>query len=238
MIENIGELVVKPANESGGYGLADRQPGDGGRARRRRRGDRGRPAQLGGAADPVAVDGADAVRRSGRTRSSRATSTSGRSSSPAPPATSPPAGSHGWRCARARWSSTRRRAAAARTPGSSTAVRTSHSRAVATMSLGDALLSRVADRLTGARATSSAPRTRPRSSAPTPSSSSTSRGDVIARGSRCGGRRQRVAFDVRTSDDYVGRAARRSASWSPTGATRAASSAACALAAREPAHDA
>ena len=77
VIDNIGDLVVKPANESGGYGIADRQPGDGDRARRRDRGDRGRPAQLGRAADPLAVDGPDHRRRQ---RSSRATSTCGRSS--------------------------------------------------------------------------------------------------------------------------------------------------------------
>ena len=80
MLDNIGELVVKPANESGGYGLlignrATRAELDDAIAR-----DRGRPAQLGRAADPVAVDGADAVRRR---RSSRATSTCDRSSSPA-----------------------------------------------------------------------------------------------------------------------------------------------------------
>ena len=43
---------VKPANESGGYGIADRQPGHDRGAGDRRRGHRGRPAQLGRAADP------------------------------------------------------------------------------------------------------------------------------------------------------------------------------------------
>ena len=78
--------------------------------------DRGRSAQLGRPADPHAVA---PRRRCATARSSRATSTCGRSSSAASASTSPPAGSPASRCARARWSSTRRRAAAARTPGSS-----------------------------------------------------------------------------------------------------------------------
>ena len=53
-----------------------------------------------------------------RRRSSRATSICGRSRSPAPTPGCCPAASRGWRCARARWSSTPRRAAARRTPGS------------------------------------------------------------------------------------------------------------------------
>ena len=80
MIDHIDELVVKPANESGGYGLLI-----GNRATRSEldaahRAHRGRPAQLGGAADPVAVA---PCRRCATARSSRATSTCGRSSSAA-----------------------------------------------------------------------------------------------------------------------------------------------------------
>ena len=71
VIEHIDELVVKPANESGGYGLligdrATRSELDAHIAL-----DRGRSAQLGRPADPVVVDGADAVRRRDRTASRR-----------------------------------------------------------------------------------------------------------------------------------------------------------------------
>ena len=80
MLDHLRELVVKPANESGGYGLliGDRRQPD--RTGRRGCGHRGRPAQLGGPAHPLALDRADALRRRS---SSPATSTCGPSSCPA-----------------------------------------------------------------------------------------------------------------------------------------------------------
>ena len=79
VIDNIGELVVKPANESGGYGMLIGNRATAEERADRIAGHRGRSPQLGGAADPRPVDGADAHRRR---RSSPATSTCGRSSSP------------------------------------------------------------------------------------------------------------------------------------------------------------
>jgi hypothetical protein len=62
VLENIADLVVKPANESGGYGIMV-----GPHATRRRIAssppDREGPAQLHRAADPGPVDGADLHRR-------------------------------------------------------------------------------------------------------------------------------------------------------------------------------
>ena len=57
------ELVLKPANESGGYGLTIGSMATGRTARCRDRGGQGRPAQLGRPADPAALDRAHAVRR-------------------------------------------------------------------------------------------------------------------------------------------------------------------------------
>ncbi len=71
VIDNIGDLVVKPANESGGYGILIGNRATRGRAGRTHRRHRGRPAQLGGATDPHAVDRADAVRRRARAPSRR-----------------------------------------------------------------------------------------------------------------------------------------------------------------------
>ncbi len=94
-----------------------RQPGDRCPARAAGRGDRGRPPQLGRPADPPAVDGADAVRRRRRAAPRRPPSVhpqrgdvvrDGRRADPGGPAS------------RTRSSSTPRRAAAARTRGSST----------------------------------------------------------------------------------------------------------------------
>ena len=89
VLDNLRELVLKPANESGGYGIVignratDAQLAAAADAGRRR------PAQLGRPADPPALDGADAVRRRRRAAPRR----------PAPVhphrrarATSPPAG--------------------------------------------------------------------------------------------------------------------------------------------------
>ena len=87
--DNIGDLVVKPANESGGYGIVIGNRATATELADAIDGDRGRPAQLGRPADPLAVDRADA---SSTERSSRATSTCGRSSSPASAATSRRAG--------------------------------------------------------------------------------------------------------------------------------------------------
>ena len=67
VIDNIGDLVVKPANESGGYGILIGNRATPRRTGRRHRGDRGRPTQLGGAADPVTLDRADPRRRGHRT---------------------------------------------------------------------------------------------------------------------------------------------------------------------------
>ena len=63
VIEHAAELVLKPANESGGYGLTIGSAATRRATRSGDRGDQGRPAQLGGAADPQAVDRTDAVRR-------------------------------------------------------------------------------------------------------------------------------------------------------------------------------
>ena len=82
----------------------------------RRRG-RGRPPQLDRPAHRRAVDRAHAVRRPAGAAPHRPAA---RSSSRASGPTSPTAASPAWRCARARWWSTARRAAAARTRGSST----------------------------------------------------------------------------------------------------------------------
>ena len=101
VIDNIGELVVKPANESGGYGLlignqATREDLD-------RAGEAIEADPRNWVAQPILnlSTAPDVVR--GRA-SNRATSTCGPSSSPAPPATSPRAASRASRCARARWS--------------------------------------------------------------------------------------------------------------------------------------
>ena len=74
VLANLDELVVKPANESGGYGLFI-GPGRPRRSwRRPARRDRGRSPQLGGPADRRALDRADAVDGG---RSCPATSTCG-----------------------------------------------------------------------------------------------------------------------------------------------------------------
>ena len=69
VLDNLDELVVKPANETGGYGLFI---GDRGHRRaswrRSRAGVEADPAQLGGPADRLAVDRADPVRRRHRPR--------------------------------------------------------------------------------------------------------------------------------------------------------------------------
>jgi uncharacterized circularly permuted ATP-grasp superfamily protein len=64
VLANLDKLVVKPANESGGYGmLIGRRPAGG--AREIRRADTEGSAQLHRATYPVAVHRADAVRRDG-----------------------------------------------------------------------------------------------------------------------------------------------------------------------------
>ena len=89
MLDNLRELVIKPANESGGYGLVV--------------GDRATDEDLAGVARAIEADprrwvaqpilalstAPTLVRRAG---SRPATSTCGRSSSPGAPATSPAAG--------------------------------------------------------------------------------------------------------------------------------------------------
>ena len=99
VLAHLDELVLKPANESGGYGIVIGDRATPEELEAVAAADPCRPAQLGGAADPRPVDRADARRR----RASRlATSTCARSSSPASTATSPPAGSPASRCARVR----------------------------------------------------------------------------------------------------------------------------------------
>ena len=66
VIDNIGDLVVKPANESGGYGLLIGNRSTAGGAGGLHRGHRGRPSQLGGAADPEPLGGAHPHRRGHR----------------------------------------------------------------------------------------------------------------------------------------------------------------------------
>ena len=63
VLDNLRELVLKPANESGGYGILIGNRATDAQLAGPGRGDRGRSAQLGRPADPAAVDGADAVRR-------------------------------------------------------------------------------------------------------------------------------------------------------------------------------
>jgi uncharacterized circularly permuted ATP-grasp superfamily protein len=63
VLENIADLVVKPANESGGYGIMVGPHVDQATHRKFAPPDRKGPAQLHRAADPVPVDGADLHRR-------------------------------------------------------------------------------------------------------------------------------------------------------------------------------
>ena len=63
VLANIGDLVLKPANESGGYGIVIGNRASSGGTGGRRSGHSGRPSQLGGSAHPRPVDGADARRR-------------------------------------------------------------------------------------------------------------------------------------------------------------------------------
>ena len=81
------ELVVKPANESGGYGMLVGPASTKAERERVRRADQGRPAQLHRPADAAAVHGADP----GRAQAGAA------SCGPAPlhPLGGPPAGHHG-----------------------------------------------------------------------------------------------------------------------------------------------
>ena len=80
MLDNLGELVVKPANESGGYGLLIGNRATAGRARRRGR-PRSRPTRATGS--PSRSSTCRPRRRCATTASSPATSTCARSSSPA-----------------------------------------------------------------------------------------------------------------------------------------------------------
>ena len=63
VLANLDKLVVKPANESGGYGMLIGPRVDRGRARRVRRADQGQPAQLHRPADAEPVARAGARRR-------------------------------------------------------------------------------------------------------------------------------------------------------------------------------
>ena len=114
ILENLPKLVVKAANESGGYGMLMGPKATKEEIEEFREQDRGRAAQLHRAADDFAFAASDAV----ATASLKAGMLiCGRSSCRARKLSSFPAASRAWRCAKARSSSIRRRAAAARTPG-------------------------------------------------------------------------------------------------------------------------
>ena len=88
VLEHMHELVVKPANESGGYGPAGRAARDEGRARRLRAEGQGQPAQLHRPAHAGALARAPS---SSTTTSRAATSTCAPTSSTAATSTSCPA---------------------------------------------------------------------------------------------------------------------------------------------------
>ena len=89
VLQNLDKLVVKAANEAGGYGMLVGPHSTAARARGVRREDQGQPAQLHRAADAGAVARADAGRRP---RSKAATSTCGPTSSTATTSACCPAG--------------------------------------------------------------------------------------------------------------------------------------------------
>ncbi len=89
VLANLAELVVKPANESGGYGMLMGPAFDQGRARQVRRADPQEPPQLHRPADAQPFHRAH---RGGQDGWNRGTWTCGRSSSPPTVSRSPPAG--------------------------------------------------------------------------------------------------------------------------------------------------
>ena len=115
MLDHLDELVVKAVNESGGYGMLIGPPRPRSSATEFRRAIVADPRNY--IAQPTIALSRHPTFVDGRARAG-ATSTCGRSSSPAPTTSrSCPAASRASRCGAARSSSTRRRAAAARTPG-------------------------------------------------------------------------------------------------------------------------
>ena len=114
ILENLPELVVKAANESGGYGMLMGPKSVEGGNRKVPRESHRRAAQLHRAADGFPVAPSDVLRRQG---SRGGTWICGRSFCRASAFRSFPAASRASRCAKARSSSTPRKAAAARTPG-------------------------------------------------------------------------------------------------------------------------
>ena len=72
VLDNLRDLVLKPANESGGYGIVIGNRATDAQLAAAAEAVRGRPAQLGRPADPRPLDGTDAC---ARTASSPATST-------------------------------------------------------------------------------------------------------------------------------------------------------------------
>ena len=114
VLAHLAELVVKEVHGAGGYGMLIGPAATKARDRGVPRPHHRHPGALHRAADAGAVDLPDL--RAARARR-RATSICGPSCCRAGTSPSCPAASRAWRCAKARWWSTPRRAAAPRTPG-------------------------------------------------------------------------------------------------------------------------